>query len=88
MIRIAVFLVILLALPAFSITDEEIKTRIIQQSINSYPGRCACPYSLMKNGRKCGAMSAYSKPGGFSPICYPSDVTPKMIDEYRRNYSN
>ena len=33
-------------------------------------GRCDCPYDLMRNGRLCGGRSAYSRPGGRSPVCY------------------
>lgn len=33
-------------------------------------GRCDCPYDLMRNGRRCGGRSAYSRPGGRSPVCY------------------
>ena len=53
--------------------DQKVQ-RLIQESIASYPGKCACPYSIMSNGRKCGGRSAYSKPGGYSPLCYPKDV--------------
>lgn len=35
-----------------------------------YVGRCDCPYDVMRNGRLCGGRSAYSRPGGRSPICY------------------
>lgn len=35
-----------------------------------YVGRCDCPYDLMRNGRRCGGNSAYSRPGGRSPVCY------------------
>lgn len=35
-----------------------------------YVGTCDCPYDLMRNGRRCGGNSAYSKPGGRSPQCY------------------
>ncbi|NPV22125.1 hypothetical protein HL668_14690 [Bradyrhizobium sp. 81013] len=45
---------------------------------------CACPDDLMRNGRACGARSAHSRPGGASPLCYPSDVKPEMIEDYRR----
>ncbi len=34
-------------------------------------------------GRNCGKRSAYSRPGGRSPLCYESDVTKAMVDEYR-----
>ncbi len=66
------------------LTDIQIKQQIIQQSIASYPGTCPCPYSTARNGSSCGARSAYSKPGGYEPICYPRDVTQSMVEQYRR----
>jgi len=68
------------------LTDSQIKQQIIQQSIASYPGNCPCPYSTARNGSTCGARSAYSKPGGYDPICYPNDVTQSMIEQYRRSH--
>jgi hypothetical protein len=65
-------------------TDAEIKQAIITESIASYRGSCPCPYNTDKAGRKCGARSAYSRPGGASPICYEKDVTQKMVDDYRK----
>lgn len=50
---------------------------MIQESIAQYPGKCPCPYSVMSNGKKCGKRSAYSKPGGYEPLCYVSDIIPK-----------
>jgi hypothetical protein len=38
----------------------------------------------MRNGRVCGGRSAYSRPGGAAPFCYPSDVTAAMIESYRQ----
>lgn len=35
-----------------------------------YVGTCDCPYDRMRNGRKCGGNSAYSRPGGRNPVCY------------------
>ena len=67
-----------------SLTEEQITQLIIQQSIASYPGNCPCPYNQASNGSRCGKRSAYSKPGGASPICYPEDVTPEMIKRFRR----
>lgn len=64
-------------------TDEEIKQRVTQESIASYPGNCPCPYSHAANGSKCGKRSAWSKAGGYSPICYPDEVTPQMVEAYR-----
>jgi len=65
-------------------TDAEIKQLIIKESIAAYKGSCPCPYSTDKAGKSCGARSAYSKPGGASPLCYEKDVTPKMVDDYRK----
>ena len=59
-----------------------IKQKIIQQSIESYPGNYACPYHLASNGSRCGKRSAYHRAGGYTPICYPEDVTAQMIKEY------
>ena len=48
--------------------------QMIQESIAKYPGKCPCPYSIMSNGKQCGKRSAYSKPGGYEPLCYVSDI--------------
>ncbi|MCU1788431.1 hypothetical protein CUU54_06085 [Pectobacterium polaris] len=65
------------------ISDEQIKEQIIQESISSYSGNCPCPYNSARNGSKCGKRSAWSRAGGYSPICYKEDVTRKMIDDWR-----
>ena len=62
---------------------SEIKQLIIQSSIASYPGRCACPYHAASNGSRCGGRSAYSKSGGYSVICYESDITEDMLKKYK-----
>ncbi|MFG1190994.1 SH3 domain-containing protein [Xanthobacter flavus] len=69
------------AAPALSITV--IAQRLIAESRASYPGSCACPYDTDRGGRRCGARSAYSRPGGYAPICYESDVTAQMVEKYR-----
>lgn len=33
-------------------------------------GSCDCPYDRASNGSRCGGRSAYSRPGGRSPVCY------------------
>lgn len=33
-------------------------------------GSCDCPYDYARNGSRCGGRSAYSRPGGRSPVCY------------------
>jgi hypothetical protein len=90
MFRIVVLIAAtLFACPALSqkLSNDQIKQEIIRQSIASYPGNCPCPYSTMKNGRRCGGNSAHSRPGGRSPICYPSDVTDEMVEKYRKQHS-
>lgn len=58
---------------------SEVIRLIIAQSVNSYSGSCPCPYNLDRGGRRCGGRSAYSRPGGASPICFEGDVTNAMI---------
>ncbi len=36
----------------------------------AYGQGCDCPYDRMRNGRRCGGNSAWSRPGGRSPKCY------------------
>lgn len=66
------------------VPDSVIVQRIIAESLASYPSSCACPYNTDRGGRRCGKRSAYSKPGGYSPICFPQDVTSAMIDAFRK----
>jgi hypothetical protein len=59
---------------------------IVKESRSAYyaTGRpCACPDDRMRNGHACGGRSAYSRPGGAAPLCYPSDVSTEMISNYR-----
>ena len=67
-------------------TDVEIKRAIIADSIAHYAGSCPCPYNSDRRGRRCGARSAYSRPGGASPLCYEADVTAKMVSDYRKSH--
>jgi hypothetical protein len=67
------------------LTDAEIRTLLIRRSLASYSGNCPCPYFVDRAGRRCGARSAYSKPGGESPLCFPEDVTPAMIQAFRKS---
>jgi hypothetical protein len=73
--------------PKTAKTDAEIRQAIINESIASYRanrGNCPCPYNTDRAGHKCGARSAYSRPGGASPIYYEKDVIQKMVDECRK----
>jgi hypothetical protein len=66
-------------------SDAAIRQKIIRESIAGYDGPCPCPYNTMRNGAACGVRSAYSKPGGESPICYDSDISPEMVRAYRES---
>ncbi|WEK50970.1 MAG: SH3 domain-containing protein [Candidatus Kaistia colombiensis] len=68
------------------LTAAAIAVMLVTASRQSYyaSGRpCACPDDVMRNGRRCGGRSAYSRPGGASPLCYPGDVTTGMIEAFR-----
>jgi len=80
------FLALTLTAGAQSLSDQQIVDRIIQDSRNSYYATghpCACPYDHARNGSMCGGRSAYSRPGGAEPLCFPKDVTTAMIAVYR-----
>ena len=65
-------------------SDAQIRQQIVRESIAAYPGSCPCPYSVDRAGRSCGARSAYSRPGGYAPRCYPGDVSAAEVAERRR----
>ena len=64
-------------------SDSEIRRILIRNSIRSYSGSCPCPYSTDRAGRRCGKRSAYSRPGGASPLCYERDVSQSTVDKHR-----
>ena len=68
-------------------SDDEIRNLMIQGSIARYPGPCACPFNRASDGSRCGRRSAYSKAGGYSPLCYRADISERMVEEYRRMQS-
>jgi hypothetical protein len=74
-----------------ALTAAAIAAIIVQASRAQYHagGRpCACPDDTMRNGRACGGRSAYSRPGGAAPLCYPHDVTAGMIESYRQRQAS
>jgi hypothetical protein len=89
-------LVLTLILPATVLAKEPtphsrseagVKKAIIAESINAYPGNCPCPYNSARNGSACGGRSAWSRRGGYAPLCYENDVTPAMMAEWRRTHA-
>jgi hypothetical protein len=62
-----------------ALTAAAIAAIIVQASRAQYHARgkpCACPDDTMRNGRACGGRSAYSRPRGAAPLCYPTDGRP------------
>lgn len=55
---------------------------LILQSIAAYPGSCPCPYNVDRGGRRCGGRSAWSRRGGYAPLCYDSDVSQARLNSY------
>ena len=91
---IILVLLVLLASPAAltgpALTDNQIRQQIIRQSVAAYLATghpCACPYNSARNGSACGARSAYIRPRGAKPICYPSDVTDQMISDWKYQHA-
>jgi len=79
-------IIIIISIPIAPLHAKEdlatIKQRMIRESLSQYHGNCPCPYNYASNGSHCGARSAYTKRGGTSPLCYPSDIT----DEQARTW--
>ena len=73
--------------PVNTLSDQKIKKRIIQESLASYPGNCPCPYNSARNGSRCGGRSAWSRAGGYSPICYEKEVTKDMVQSWRQQHN-
>lgn len=82
-------LVVPLAAPAApadkpaQLTEQQIRKQIIEESIAAYPGRCPCPYNVMRNGSACGGRSAWSRQGGYAPVCYEREVTQEMVRQHQ-----
>jgi hypothetical protein len=66
-----------------TLSDEQVKEAIISESIANYSGNCPCPYNHASNGSMCGKRSAWSKPGGYDPICYKNEISQEMVDEWK-----
>lgn len=62
-----------------------VRQQIIEKSIRGYSGSCPCPYSQDRAGRRCGARSAHSRPGGRAPKCFAEDVTDAEVAAFRRS---
>ena len=70
--------------PLADASDAEVRQQMVDESIASYSGNCPCPYNVDRAGRSCGRRSAYSRPGGASPLCYVGDITDEAVTAYRK----
>lgn len=71
---------------ADAMSDGQVRDSIIRQSISAYPGNCPCPYNTDRAGRRCGGRSAWSRAGGYAPICYAHEISDDQVREYRKKY--
>jgi hypothetical protein len=86
----ATFLAMASSASARPLTDVQVRQAIIKESIEDYQSSghpCACPYNSARNGSSCGGRSAYSRPGGAAPLCYPKDVSDTKIADWRRQHN-
>lgn len=68
------------------LTDIAIMALIIAATVATYKSTgkpCACPADKASNGSSCGGRSAWSRPGGAKPKCFPTDISADMIKAYR-----
>lgn len=83
--RWGIIALLLVTGPALAQSDADARDRraMIAESLRGYSGICPCPYNTDSAGRSCGQRSAYSRPGGESPLCYPADITDAMLAIWR-----
>ena len=60
-----------------------VKRKIIQQSIERYPGNCPCPYNTARNGSRC-AIRKMSVSGWSGSIKGAANVSAIMRAECQR----
>ena len=71
---------------ADSLTDKQVRQIMNIESIATYPGHCPCPYNTASNGSSCGKRSAWSKAGGYAPLCYVSDISDTAVRAWRAQH--
>jgi hypothetical protein len=98
--RLLAILLALLLAPALGVTawaatpetqalsDDQVRDRMIADSIGGYSGPCPCPYNMMRNRKPCSTNSAYSKPGGAAPLCYRRDISDAMVRQWRQRQAS
>ena len=68
------------------LSDNRVRQRLMRESQSRYGGRCVCPYQTNDlTGRSCkGRQEVITTPP--RPICYPSQVTKEMVNEWRQRH--
>jgi hypothetical protein len=66
-----------------TMAETAVVVLLMAASFFGYTGNCACPHYTDRAGHRCGKRSAYDRPNGAKPLCYPTDVTPEMIQAFR-----
>ena len=75
------------ARPQLAAEPADVRQQIIQDSIRSHGGYCVCPWQKDRKGRRCGARSLYSRPGGYPPQCYARDVDETSVEAWLNEHS-
>lgn len=68
------------------LSDNRVRQQIMTESQAPYAGRCVCSFQVQDaNGRSCKGRyeTISSKP---RPLCRPADVSPAMINAWRREH--
>ncbi len=68
------------------LSDNRIRQDIMRDSQAPYPNRCVCPYQTKDlKGHSCKGRHEIIKTR-HQPICYPEQVTDKMVRDWRRRH--
>lgn len=76
----------LLASPSVAQDRRAVVRQVIAESQAAYPGNCPCPENRDARGSRCGKRSAWSRAGGYSPICYANEVTDAIVARWVRQH--
>jgi hypothetical protein len=68
--------------PQLTMDPTDVRRRIVEESIRSHGGYCVCPWQKDRKGRRCGARSLYSQPGGYPPQCYARDIDETSVEAW------
>ena len=63
--------------------DNVVRDMILKESVQHFPGVCGCPFHFRGDGVQCGVKSAYDQTNGRTPLCYRTDVTLEMVEQFR-----